>query len=154
MTTMTKEIHIATHDVHARETQATIASVSDQEFYVTRTYGMFHNPARLATEACALLFVTPRESSGTMAFDAGVGNTFEVTPNANVSSTNLVNAQAGEWLHFIICQPSSGGPYTFNWPGTVLGGMTIGTMAGKCSAQSFGFDGTSAFATSVGVANQ
>ncbi len=99
-------------------------------------------------------FVGVTESSGTMAFDAGLGNTFEVTLNADVSSTNLVNAQAGQWLHFVICQPSSGGPFTFNWPGTVRGGMTIGTTAGKCSAQSFVFDGTSAFATSSGAANQ
>jgi hypothetical protein len=99
-------------------------------------------------------FVAVTESSGTMAFDAGLGNTFEVTLNANVSSTNLVNAQAGQWLHFIVCQPSSGGPFTFNWPGTVRGGMTVGTTAGKCSAQSFVFDGTSAFATSSGAANQ
>ncbi|MGB6874954.1 MAG: carboxypeptidase-like regulatory domain-containing protein [Candidatus Acidiferrales bacterium] len=99
-------------------------------------------------------FVAVTESSGSMAFDAGLGNTFEVTLNANVSSTNLVNAQAGQWLHFIICQPSSGGPFTFNWPGTVRGGMTIGTTAGKCNAQSFVFDGASAFATSPGVANQ
>lgn len=99
-------------------------------------------------------FVAVTELSGTMAFDAGLGNTFEVTLNANVSSTNLMNAQSGQWMHFIICQPSSGGPYTFNWPASVRGGMTVGTTAGKCSAQSFVFDGTSAFATSAGVANQ
>ncbi|HET6199779.1 MAG TPA: carboxypeptidase-like regulatory domain-containing protein [Candidatus Acidoferrales bacterium] len=99
-------------------------------------------------------FVAVTESGGTMAFDAGLGNTFEVTLNANVSTTNLINAQAGQWLHFIVCEPSSGGPFTFNWPGSVRGGMTVGTTAGKCSAQSFVFDGTSAFATSGGVANQ
>lgn len=99
-------------------------------------------------------FVAVTESSGTMAFDAGLGNTFEVTLNANVSSTNLVNAQAGQWLHFIVCQPSSGGPFTFNWPGSMRGGMTVGTTAAKCSAQSFVFDGSSAFATSPGAANQ
>jgi len=99
-------------------------------------------------------FVAVTESGGTMAFDAGLGNTFEVTLNANVSTANLINAQAGQWLQFIVCQPSSGGPFTFNWPGSVRGGMTVGTTAGKCSAQSFVFDGTSAFATSGGVANQ
>jgi hypothetical protein len=99
-------------------------------------------------------FVAVTESGGTMAFDAGLGNTFEVTLNANVSTTNLINAQPGQWLHFIVCQPASGGPFTFNWPGSVHGGMTVGTTAGKCSAQSFVFDGTSAFATSSGVANQ
>ncbi|HVB07542.1 MAG TPA: hypothetical protein VNF00_01230, partial [Candidatus Acidoferrales bacterium] len=99
-------------------------------------------------------FVAVTESGGTMAFDAGLGNTFEVTLNANVSTTNLINAQPGQWLHFIVCQPSSGGPFTFNWPGSVRGGMTIGATAAKCSAQSFVFDGVSAFATSAGVANQ
>jgi zinc-ribbon domain len=60
MTTLTKEARPATNDPRARETQATIASVSDQDFYVTRTYGVFHIPARPASEACALLVVTPR----------------------------------------------------------------------------------------------
>lgn len=99
-------------------------------------------------------FVAVTESGGTMAFDAGLGNTFEVTLNANVSTTNLINTQPGQWLHFIVCQPSTGGPFTFNWPGSVRGGMTVGTTAAKCSAQSFVFDGTSAFATSTGAANQ
>ncbi|MFZ0701872.1 MAG: zinc ribbon domain-containing protein [Candidatus Acidiferrales bacterium] len=60
MTTITKESRPATHDSRARETQATIASVSDQDFYITRTYGVFHIPARPSSEACALLVVTPR----------------------------------------------------------------------------------------------
>lgn len=47
-------------DPRAREMQVTIASVSDQDFYVTRTYGIFHIPARPAEESCALLIVTPR----------------------------------------------------------------------------------------------
>lgn len=99
-------------------------------------------------------FVAVTESGGTMSFDAGLGNTFEVTLNASATSSTLSNAQAGQWLHFVICQPSSGGPYTFAWPSSVRGAMTIGTTAGKCSAQSFIFDGTSAFAMSPGVANQ
>ncbi|HLW83366.1 MAG TPA: hypothetical protein VKS20_15110 [Candidatus Acidoferrales bacterium] len=99
-------------------------------------------------------FVSVTETSGTASFDAGLGNTFELTLNANATSTTLSNAQPGQWLSFIICQPATGGPFTFAWPSNVHGGMTIGTTAGKCSAQSFAFDGTSAFATSQGVANQ
>ncbi|HEV2305975.1 MAG TPA: hypothetical protein VGR93_10680 [Candidatus Acidoferrales bacterium] len=99
-------------------------------------------------------FVSVTETSGTASFDAGLGNTFELTLNANATSTTLSNAQPGQWLSFIVCQPASGGPFTFAWPSNVHGGMTIGTTAGKCSAQSFAFDGTSAFATSPGVANQ
>lgn len=99
-------------------------------------------------------FVSVTESGGTASFDAGLGNTFELTLSANVTSTTLSNAQPGQWLNFIICQPASGGPLTFTWPGNIHGGMTIGTTAGKCNAQSFVFDGSSAFATSSGVANE
>ena len=99
-------------------------------------------------------FVAVTESSGTASFDAGLGNTFEVTLNADVTSSTLSNAQAGQWLHFIVCQPASGGPFTFVWPTNVRGAMTIGVTAGKCSGESFVFDGTSAFATSSGVTNQ
>ncbi|MHB8539425.1 MAG: hypothetical protein ACYDCD_00575 [Candidatus Acidiferrales bacterium] len=130
-------------NAHLGETTLKLAPFGGQSYAgVLDNYGM------------AAGFVAVTESGGTMAFDAGLGNTFEVTLNANVSTTNLINAQPGQWLHFIVCQPSSGGPFTFNWPGSVRGGMTIGATAAKCSAQSFVFDGTSAFATSTGVANQ
>jgi hypothetical protein len=99
-------------------------------------------------------FVSVAESGGTASFDAGLGNTFELTLSANATSTTLSNAQPGQWLNFIICQPASGGPFTFAWPSSIHGGMTIGTTAGKCSVQSFVFDGSSAFATSSGVANE
>jgi len=99
-------------------------------------------------------FVSVAESSGTASFDAGLGNTFELTLTADVTSSTLSNAQPGQWLNFIICQPASGGPYTFAWPSSVRGGMTIGATAGKCSAQSFVFDGSSAFAVSPGSSNE
>lgn len=99
-------------------------------------------------------FVSATESGGTISFDAGLGNTFEVTLNANATSTTLSNTQAGQWLNIIVCQPASGGPYTFAWPSNVRGGMGVGTTAGKCSAQSFVFDGSSAFAVSSGGANE
>ena len=99
-------------------------------------------------------FVSVTESSGGITYDAGLGNTFEVTLNANNTTTSLINAQPGQWLQFIICQPASGGPFTSVWPANIHGGMTIGGTAGKCSAQGFVFDGTNAFATSSGVTNQ
>jgi hypothetical protein len=99
-------------------------------------------------------FVSVKESGGTASFDAGLGNTFELRLSANATSTILSNAQPGQWLNFIICQPARGGPFTFAWPKNIHGGLTVGTIAGKCSAQSFVFDGANAFATSSGVANQ
>jgi hypothetical protein len=97
-------------------------------------------------------FVSVTESSGTMSFDAGLGNTFEVTLNANATSSTLSNAQAGQWLNFIICQPASGGPFTFAWPSSLRGAPNIGSTGGKCTEQEFVWDGTQGFA--VNIANQ
>lgn len=97
-------------------------------------------------------FVSVTESGGTASFDAGLGNTFELTLNANVTSTTLSNAQPGQWLNFIICQPASGGAFTFAWPGSLRGTLSIGSTAGKCTEQEFVWDGTQGFA--VNVANQ
>lgn len=60
MTILTKETDSPTNVSHIREMKATIASVSDQDFYITRTYGVFHIPARAVNDACALLLITPR----------------------------------------------------------------------------------------------
>ncbi len=43
--------------------RATIASVSSQEFFVTRTYGVFHIPACPAGKDSETLAVTPREDA-------------------------------------------------------------------------------------------
>jgi hypothetical protein len=130
-------------NAHLGETSVKIAPFGGESYAgLLDNYGM------------AAGFVSATESGGTISFDAGLANTFEVTLNANATSTTLSNAQAGQWLNIIVCQPASGGPYTFAWPSNVRGGMTIGTTAGKCSTQSFVFDGTSAFAVSVGAANE
>jgi len=69
-----------------------------------------------------------------------------------VTSSTLSNATNGEVINFMICQDSGGG-HTFAWPTNVKGGMTIGSTASTCSAQSFYFNGTTAYALSPGVAN-
>jgi hypothetical protein len=131
------------YNAHNGETTAKFAPFGGQSFA-----GFMDNYGMTAG------FVPVSESSGGITYDAGLGNTFEVTLNANNTTTNLINAQPGQWLNFIICQPASGGPFTSVWPTNIHGGMTIGTTAGKCSAQSFVFDGTNAFATSPGLINQ
>lgn len=47
----------------AHDAQAVIASVSDQEFCVTRTYGVFRIPACAKNDPCALLVVDSREDA-------------------------------------------------------------------------------------------
>jgi hypothetical protein len=132
-----------TYNGHNGETTAKFAPFGGQSFAgFVDNYGMTAG------------FVAATESSGGITYDAGLGNTFEVTLNANNTTTNVINAQPGQWLNFIVCQPSSGGPFTSVWPTNLHGGMTIGTTAGKCSAQSFIFDGTNAYATSTGVTNE
>lgn len=44
-------------------TTATIASVSSQDFFVTRTYGVFHIPACPAGKSAEMLAVAPREDA-------------------------------------------------------------------------------------------
>ena len=59
----------------------------------------------------------------------------------------------GQRVTFEICQPASGGPYTWTWPAAIHGGMTVGTTANTCSIQSFdSFSGTTLVAESGGIA--
>lgn len=86
MTTLTKEARPATNDTRARETQATIASVSDQDFYITRTYGVFHIPARPASEAYAFVVVTQRSD----AIDLGDNRRFPFVISARDIAEDII----------------------------------------------------------------
>ena len=90
--------------------------------------------------------------SSTPIFDAKLGNTQKITLTGNVTSSTLANATAGEQINFLICQDVTGNR-TLVWPSNVKGGMTIGSTASKCSAQTFIFDGATAYALSAGATN-
>lgn len=81
--------------------------------------------------------------SATPTFDFSKGNTQMITLTANVTSSTLVSASAGQMLVFVICQDATGGR-TFVWPTSMKGGGTIGTAASKCSVQEFVWEGSSA----------
>ena len=91
--------------------------------------------------------------SSTPAFDASRGNTFKLVLSANVASSTITSAVAGQQLNFIICQDTVGNRQ-FAWPTTVRGGLPIATKPRTCSAQSFVFDGSTAYATESGVLDQ
>jgi hypothetical protein len=91
--------------------------------------------------------------TATPIFDAGAANTFKITLKGNVAASKLANASPGEQLNFIICQDASGGR-SFAWPSNLKGGAVLGTKASTCSAQSFIFDGTGAYALTPGVIDQ
>src|SRR5215469_1162097 len=86
MTTMAKEVHSITNDPRMRETQASIASVSDQDFYITRTYGVFHIPARPTTEDYAIVVVTPRGD----AIDLGDNRRFPFVISARQIAEDII----------------------------------------------------------------
>jgi hypothetical protein len=86
MTTMTRDIHTLDKDAAAFDKTATIASISDQDWYITRTYGVFHIPACPKNEPCALLLVTPRGD----AIDLGDNHRFPFTISARDIAEDLV----------------------------------------------------------------
>ena len=92
-------------------------------------------------------------SSAVPAFDASKASTFKITLASRVTSSTLSGAASGQLLNFIICQDGAG-DHTFQWPNNVRGGMIVGTAAGKCSGQAFVFDGTYAYAVSIGVVDE
>ena len=92
------------------------------------------------------------QSGNTATFDAGLGNLFEMTMTASITSSSLVNVQNGQWLTFIICQ-GAGGPFLFTWPVNVFGGGSVGNMGGNCSTQSFYGSGGNAWAVGPMVQN-
>lgn len=97
--------------------------------------------------------------SSTPSFDISLSNTQKITLSGNVTSSSIAyfNTDASPYytqtLHFVICQDSAGG-HTFAWPSSFHGGMTVGSTASTCSAQSFVYDGTNAYALTLGVVNQ
>jgi hypothetical protein len=97
-------------------------------------------------------------SSGTVAFDASLGNTQKTTLTCDSTSSTLTNAMPGQWLEFVVCQDSTGGR-SFSWPTSPAfkGAMTIShtqnSAASKCDAQSFIYDGTNVYALSTGSSN-
>lgn len=69
-------------------------------------------------------------------------NIWVATLSANATST-FVSSNPGDRIYTVnICQPATGGPFTFAWPTNSVGGGTIGTTASKCSIQQFQWDGT------------
>lgn len=68
------------------EDSATIASVSDQDWYISRTYGVFHIPACEKGKPCSLLMVTPRGD----ALDLGDNRRFPFTITAAEIAKDLI----------------------------------------------------------------
>jgi len=60
--TQPREILLSNNDL-SREATATIASLSDQDWYVSRTYGVFHIPARPKDQEYAVLLINAHKDA-------------------------------------------------------------------------------------------
>jgi len=54
--------------------------------------------------------------------------------SGNVTASIGSGTGGGE-VTIIVCQPASGGPYTWTWPANWKGGVTLGMTANTCSEQ-------------------
>ena len=70
----------------SREATVSIVNLSDQDFYVSRTYGIFHIPACAKGEPYALLLVTNRGD----ALDLGDNRRFPFTISARDIAADLI----------------------------------------------------------------
>jgi hypothetical protein len=86
--------------------------------------------------------------SATPTFLARLANNFKITLTGNVTSSTLTLDVDSLVLGFLICQDATGSR-TFVWPTNVKGGGTIGATLSTCSAQTFLWDGTNAYAMSA-----
>ena len=127
--------------------------VEDESGIGTNNYGVYTaGPAPSSFGGAVISGLNTVAFSATPTFDASRGNTQKIVLTGSVPSSSLANAAPGEQINLIICQDGTGSR-TFVWPSNVKGGMTIGTTASKCSAQTFVFDGTNAYAQSGGMTN-
>jgi len=88
------------------------------------------------------LYVVP--FSATPVFDASQGSTLKLTLTGNVTSSTLANATSGQIFSLIVCQDSSGG-HTFVPPANVQWNPIGANGANYCVAESFTFDGVTAY---------
>ena len=70
----------------AREPTVTIASVSDQDWYISRTHGVYHIPACPKGQACSMILITARGD----ALDLGDNRRFPFTISAREIADDLL----------------------------------------------------------------
>lgn len=92
-------------------------------------------------------------SSSTPAFDLSLGNVQYMSALAVSATPTFTNITAGGGWMFIVCNNATGG-YSWTWPASVHGGITIGTAASKCSTERFfSPDGSNLYPVGIGLVN-
>lgn len=87
-------------------------------------------------------------SGGAAALDLSQGNSFKITLSEN-TTLSASNISAGQTVNALVCQNGTGN-FTFTWPASFKGGMTVATTASKCNGQRFICDATACWATAAG----
>lgn len=122
--------------------------------------GLYSQPSAVKEVCSSKAPQTTLASSETVAFSATpvfsiATRTSMLTLTGNVSSFTLAAGTDGQEKTLIFCNDATGG-YTVTAPANVRGFMTVGTTAGKCSAQHFTYSAAQSawLADSPGVMNQ
>ncbi len=77
---------VAATPPESREATVSVVNLSDQDFYISRTYGIFHIPACAKGEPYALLLITARGD----ALDLGDNRRFPFTISAREIAADLI----------------------------------------------------------------
>jgi len=104
-----------------------------------------------ASLSAAGIVTPPTPLAGTAPAIVASNGVQTITLSGNTAPT-VSGIAVGQRITFDICQPATGGPYTWTWPAAFHGGMTIGTAANTCSDQAFNStNGTTFKAESGGI---
>jgi hypothetical protein len=82
--------------------------------------------------------------AATPVFDASQGTALEITLTGDVTASTFINATAGQTVEIILCQDATGG-HAFAAPVNVQWSPLGNTNPGSCAAESFVYDGTTAY---------
>jgi hypothetical protein len=77
-------------------------------------------------------------------FDASQGTALEITLTGDVTASTFINATAGQTVEIILCQDATGG-HAFAAPVNVQWSPVGNTNPSSCAAESFVYDGTTAY---------
>src|SRR5205823_13427066 len=87
----------------------------------------------------------PSSGNATATCDTSLSNVQQIKPvgRTNITTVTITNFKAGYHMDLIVCQDETGGSTVNLSAAPFHGAMTVGTTAGRCSAQSFASpDGT------------
>ncbi len=125
---------------NARETQLGIGLNSGGNPATFAPSFAIGNATSVANGPVAYTPVVNATPGATPLISASSSQSFTLSANATPTVTPIYT---GEHLSIQVCQPASGGPFTWTWPAAIIGGQPPPTTASTCIQQQFdSFNGT------------